>query len=414
MKISNILNNLSVDVQPVAAPNKAALPAEGASFERSMQRATEKAGDARLQGEKRPERETDGVEAKERPKEPQEAAGKGKTDNEKVGKDAPAKDEDVTDVQDVTSEQAEMLNAAAMTAALAEQVAIVAVNEGVMEQIGGTEEPVGAQEGALLTVPNSGVVLVDEAAQANTASVSDGNAVLVKQEQADFVERVLGEIDTVVSNEAERTDPAQIRVQSQGGGLAGAQGDNIDKKNTGTAQLGQQAAFNAGAPIFASAEPDAVVTLPAEAAQARQVVAQTLLDSVQSAVTAEKSELFIKFKPDVFGGMQIHLSMTQEGLRAQIRTSDASVRGMIGAEMNQLTDSLRARGIEVVEMDVYYEQQMANNQFLDQQSGRWQGQQQSGARRGAHVESIDEGGYENVYERMIPVEEEAPGVEYTA
>lgn len=408
MKINNILNSLNVDVQPVAAPNKAALPAEDASFEKSMQRATEKAGDAKAQNGERAKEKTDDVKATEKTQEPQDAAGK-----EKAGKDAPAKDEDVQDVQDALNEQTAALDAAAAAAVLVEQAAIVAINEGIMEQIGGTEEPVGAQEGALLAVPNSGAVLVDEAAQANTASVSDGNVVLVKQEQTDFVERVLGEIDTVVSNEAERTDPTQSKVQPLGDDLAGAQGDNIDKKNTGTMQLGQ-AALRAENPILANAEPDAVVTLPAEAAEARQVVAQTLLDQVQSAVTAEKSELFIKFKPDVFGGMQIHLSMTQEGLRAQIRTSDASVRGMIGAEMNQLTDSLRARGIEVVEMDVYYEQQTANNQFLDQRSGGYQGRQQGGTRHDTRVEQLEESGYESVYERMIPTEEETPGVEYTA
>ncbi len=411
MKISNILNSLNVDVQMVAAPNKAALPAEDASFEKSMQRATEKAADAKAQKGERPRKKTDDVKANEKTQEPQDAASK-----ENVGKDAPAKNEDVQDVQeekDAGDEQTQALDAAAAAAALVEQAAIVALNEGVMQQIGGTEEPVGAQEGALLTVPNSGAVLVDEAAQTNTASALDGNAVLVEQEQTDFVERVLGEIDTVVSNEAERTDPTQSKVQALGDGLAGAQGDNIDKKNAGTMQLGQTA-LHAENPILANAAPDAVVTLPAEAAEARQVVAQTLLDQVQSAVTAEKSELFIKFKPDVFGGMQIHLSMTQEGLRAQIRTSDASVRGMIGAEMNQLTDSLRARGIEVVEMDVYYEQQTANNQFLDQRSGGYQGRQQGGTRHDTRVEQLEESGYESVYERMIPTEEETPGVEYTA
>ncbi|MDO5112373.1 MAG: flagellar hook-length control protein FliK [Clostridia bacterium] len=405
MNISNIMNNLNVDVQPVAAPNKAALPVQDASFEKNMQRATERASESRAQNSERGEKRTD--DATETPKadEPQDAAGK-----DKVGK-TPAEEKDV---QDVTDEQTKALDAAAVAAALAGQAANAAANEVAAEQIGGTGEPVGAQENALFAVQNSGAVLVDEAAQTNTSSASDGNLVFVKQEQTDFVERVLGEIDTVVSNEAERTDPTQLRVQPEGEAMAGAQGYDIHKKQTGTEQLGQPAAtFHDGNAVLANAQPDAVVTLPADAAQARQVVAQTLLDQVESAVTAEKSELFIKFKPDVLGGMQIHLSMTQEGLRAQIRTSDASVRGMIGAEMNQLTDSLRARGIEVVEMDVYYEQQTANNQFLDQQSGRWQEQQQqSGGRR--RVEQLEESGYESMYERMIPTDEETQGVDYTA
>ena len=358
MKISSIMNNLNVDVQPVAAANKAALPAQGASFEKNMRHATQKANEGVARESGHPEKRADG--AAEEPSKPQDAVV-----SEKTGKDAPVEDKDVQDVQNAADEQEQPLDAAAMAAALAGQAANVAANEIAAEQIGGAGEPIGAQEGALLTLPHSGAVLTEEAAQTDTAFVADGNAVLVKQEQADFVEQVLNQIDAVVSNEAERTDPAQLKALSQGEGLAGAQGYDIHKKNTGTQQLGQGAtALNATA-FSANAQADAVVTLPDSAAQARQVLAQTLLAQVESAVTAEKSELFIKFKPDVFGGMQIHLSMTQEGLRAQIRTSDPSVRGMIGAEMNQLTDSLRARGIEVVEMDVYYEQQTANNQFLD-------------------------------------------------
>lgn len=275
-----------------------------------------------------------------------------------------------------------------------------------------------------------GAVLQEEAAQ--TAGMDATNAeVPVSQEQLDFVGKVLGEIEQqVVGNEAERTEPVAVQAQSvtettpdtqaQAEGDFQAAGYDLNREETkakGTHETPTVHAFTQDNTANAAANASNAVTveLPDNAQAARQVVFDNLLSQVESAVSEEKSELYIRFKPDVFGGMAIRLSMTEEGLRAQIRTSDPTMRGMISSEIAQLTDTLRARGIDVVEMDVMYEQ-TANNEFLDQRSGQWQEQrEQNGGGRTFAAEAGEDRAYEAAYERMIPVtDENAAGVVYDA
>ncbi len=279
----------------------------------------------------------------------------------------------------------------------------------------------------------TGMTLPDGANNAGTVEAGMAETVQNDQNQIDFVNEVMQDIDqTVASNEAERNEPvieqANVEVNADAQqDAASSRVIDINKTQKTTKSENTELSQTNGTPINAAVttggaqrgEPDAVITVPSNELQAREIVQNTLLEQVESAVSQEKSELYIKFKPDVLGGMQIRLTMTQEGLHAQIRTSDAAMRSVIGAELSQLTESLRARGIEVVEMDVYYEQQTANNQFLDQRSGQWReqsGERQSGNQAALEAQRGEESGYEAAYSRMIPTDDEigTGGVSYTA
>ncbi len=342
-------------------------------------------------------------------------------ETEKSGKDEPVKNEDNKTENEEPTDDAEAAAQAAQ-AQDAQKAAIQNVSAQTEETT--TQASVQSQTVAQLT---------EEAAPENTANAGKAETVQITKEQIDFIDKTLNEIETAVaSNEAERNEPvlkgntaSEMNPETEDGAAQDSGGsrvyniDNIQKngKTENASNTQHNTAANT-AVNAAGAEPDAVVNLPSDAQQARQVVFDSVLSQVESAVSEEKSELYIKFKPDVFGGMQIRLTMTEEGLRAQIRTNDPAMRGMINSELAQLTETLRARGINVVEMDVYHEQQTANNQFMDQHgSGRWSGEQsQNGGGHRYPVETFDEGGYEAAYARMIPTEDEtgAGGVIYSA
>ncbi|MEA4970131.1 MAG: flagellar hook-length control protein FliK, partial [Candidatus Pelethousia sp.] len=106
--------------------------------------------------------------------------------------------------------------------------------------------------------------------------------------------------------------------------------------------------------------------------QARQVLTDSLFEQVQSAVRTGKQELFVQLKPESLGSLAIHLSMTEEGVKAQVRTSSENVQHLVTAQIAQLEDALRARDIPVVQMEVIYDQ-TANSAFLGQQQKQaWQ------------------------------------------
>lgn len=106
--------------------------------------------------------------------------------------------------------------------------------------------------------------------------------------------------------------------------------------------------------------------------EARQVLTDSLFEQVQSAVRTGKQELFVQLKPESLGGLAIHLSMTEEGIKAQVRTSSENVQHLVTAQIAQLEDALRARDIPVVQMEVIYDQ-TANSAFLGQQQRQaWQ------------------------------------------
>lgn len=420
IKISN------QDMTAAAGLSKAAETSDASLFRKSMEQAVQNgalqsnalpngAAKAATQSEL-PER----TEAtREEPKAERNESPSDEAKTEKADRDDPAKDDKKVEKdskekpeQQGVEDEEPVINENAQAVPVVQQAA----QDAQIEQI--EEEPVIIVQAQ--SEQNSGVQLPEEAAS------KAGEAPAVSQEQLDFVGKVLDEIkEQVVSNEAERTEPviAQQTVTETTEDDAATTGYDLHKLNK-EEKTGGTSQSTPGAPAFhLSAETSnapvadntVVVELPENVQEARQAVFDNLLSQVESAVSEEKSELYIRFKPEVFGGMAIRLSMTEEGVRAQIRTSDPTMRGMISSEAAQLTDTLRARGIDIVEVDVMYEQ-TANNQFLDQRSGHWQGQQeQNGGGRTFTADTGEERSYESAYERMIPVtDENAAGVVYDA
>lgn len=434
------------DIATVTSLSKAAEASDAALFSASMQQAVQRgaAADTRNagvgaqnnaelpKGAEKSDRGSAKTEANEKPEDGAKTAKTEKADRDDKAKDTGKDDKDIKD-KDIKNEEKPAINEEAGAQAVpAEQQAAqdAQVNNSVQDAL---LRAVAQQSGEQV---QQGTTLQEEAVQTAGTEAMSAQVQPVSEEQLDFVGKVLGEIEQqVVSNEAEHTEPAAIQAQGAAETTPQAQtqpeeeftaaGYDLHKEENKAKSAAAEApathqsgaAINPTGTAVGNIPGDAVtVELPEGAQEARQAVFDNLLSQVESAVSEERSELYIRFKPEVFGGMSIRLSMSEEGVRAQIRTSDPTMRGMINSELAQLTDTLRARGIDIVDMDVMYEQ-TANNQFLDQRSGQWQGQREQGG-GGAQTftnEASEDRAYEAAYERMIPVSDEnSAGVVYDA
>ncbi len=127
-----------------------------------------------------------------------------------------------------------------------------------------------------------------------------------------------------------------------------------------------------------------------DASGAREVLQQNIFDQIQTAVMTGKQEISLQLKPDTLGGLLIRLTMTEDGLKAQVRTSNQEVQQLVTAEIVQLEENLRARGIQVVEMDVIYDAPM-NEHFMGHQFRGGQGGEEQGGFTSANApENVEE------------------------
>lgn len=80
------------------------------------------------------------------------------------------------------------------------------------------------------------------------------------------------------------------------------------------------------------------------------------LEEVRTTITEGKSELFIQLKPEYLGGLAVKLSMTDEGLTAKLITSNKEVHAAMNNQLFIVQDVLKSKNIDVVSMEVIYEQ----------------------------------------------------------
>jgi len=114
----------------------------------------------------------------------------------------------------------------------------------------------------------------------------------------------------------------------------------------------------------------------APAAQAAHTdTAQTVMDLVDSVSVQAKegaTEFEVTLKPEHLGKLSIKLTQDADGLKAQIKAADPTVKTLLESEINSLQTMLREKGVEVHRIDVAYEASALGFDFR-------QGQKQSGS-----------------------------------
>lgn len=230
----------------------------------------------------------------------------------------------------------------------------------------------------------------------------------------------------VASNDAEQTASA--------GANALLQSDNISDNKSGSdaSQTGTNSFANS---ILAAFKADTTLELPVSVAEleqgaqlsneASQSIVESMLDNVQSAVSAQKSTLRVQLKPEVLGGIEIELTMTSEGINAQMRTNNQQVQALLNTELTQLMDSLRQRGVQINQLDVVYSQLASGDMMFEQGDGRndgaWADNKAALAAARATkraAEPLDmgyaTGAYEDLSTYDAQEQENVPGVVYDA
>ncbi len=97
-----------------------------------------------------------------------------------------------------------------------------------------------------------------------------------------------------------------------------------------------------------------------------------LIESIRAHSTDGQQEFQVQLKPEFLGKLSIKLVMDHDGIRAQIKAEDISVKGMIQNEIAMLEEALKTRGIEIKQIEVAYEAPAFDfNNQPHSQSGRF-------------------------------------------
>jgi flagellar hook-length control protein FliK len=96
-----------------------------------------------------------------------------------------------------------------------------------------------------------------------------------------------------------------------------------------------------------------------------------LVEKMSASVQQGKSEFSIDLKPEHLGRLSIQLVMDGDGIKAYIKASDWSAKGLIQAELPYLQEMLKQKELPVVCVEVSYE---ANTFDFNMQQGRQSGQ----------------------------------------
>ncbi len=141
--------------------------------------------------------------------------------------------------------------------------------------------------------------------------------------------------------------------------------------------------------------------------------AMKFLEQVTTNIAENKSELLIQFKPEVMGGMAVKLVLGEEGLVAKLITGNKEVQAAMNSQLHLMQDALKSRNIDVVSMEVVYEQPTQLN--LGMSNGGQQffhhGQQSSSSHK-PKEESVN---VNAVYDSILNISDEiAESVEFSA
>ena len=98
---------------------------------------------------------------------------------------------------------------------------------------------------------------------------------------------------------------------------------------------------------------DHMVNLPDEVKSAAM---SNIAERISSMMQQGKQEVSIQMTPDFLGNLSIKLSMGREGLVAKLHTESLEAKNLINAQITQLVESLKDKGVKIVQMDVIHQE----------------------------------------------------------
>ena len=83
-----------------------------------------------------------------------------------------------------------------------------------------------------------------------------------------------------------------------------------------------------------------------------------IVDKVSANVREGRHEFDVELKPDFLGKVSIRLTLENGGIRMQVKTDDASVKGLFSEQAGSLQSALKEKGIVLSNVDVSYQESM--------------------------------------------------------
>ncbi len=220
-------------------------------------------------------------------------------------------------------------------------------------------------------------------------------------ETMQFVKQVVQEMDAKLKQEVDTTPKAMpsttnVELETAVEKPAMMQG-NDDSDNAATKQKEIPVLQHPlTAPIAQDGKVDFKMSMqelqPQEQQLLKQNVQTQIIDQVRSLVTQEKTEFYLQLKPEHLGGLSIMLAAGEKGLVAKLMTASKDVHMMLQNDMTQIQESLKERGITIVQMEVVYDQMASTTGKQNTNDGQgWEANGSPGS-QGRVLEDIIEGG----------------------
>lgn len=165
------------------------------------------------------------------------------------------------------------------------------------------------------------------------------------------------------------SDPSQSAAQNPAKTQAGSEpkqiitnGENIKQAVPADAQTGVQ---------FADG-------LKSTAKETQENIAR-IIDRIQTSVSQGRQEFTVQLKPEYLGRLSIKLIMNSDGISAHIKTADLGAHGLISDQLESLQQTLKDKGINLVNMDVKYDATAFDTSGFqkERQSWDWSGSKKS-------------------------------------
>jgi len=143
-------------------------------------------------------------------------------------------------------------------------------------------------------------------------------------------------------------------------------------------------------------------------------VATSIVDNISTAVDKGNTEMVVQLKPEHLGGLAITLSMGESGLTAKMVTNQESVQNMIHNQLGILQEALREKGIQVVHMEVIYDQTQNSTNFSHNGNGNQWTAPQGNGNGGTYKDADESVNYYNFMSSYDVLAEHGGSVEFSA
>jgi flagellar hook-length control protein FliK len=218
-------------------------------------------------------------------------------------------------------------------------------------------ESAAAQEFAQTAVREIGQKLAEGNVQAMVGQKGQSGTQPLQNEAKDMQEpQQTGEKE---ANTPQTAGAISGREETNGEAGGRQPGENTDaagmREEPKAQEMTTPSAYAGETKAVAQQEDTVAEVKPTPSAPAGEETVFRIVSRVAAAVQEGKSELHIQLRPEHLGGLEISLSMGEDGLSAKILTDRQSVHNMLAGDLPGLQEALREKGISVAHMEVAYE-----------------------------------------------------------